>query len=126
MIRIVREPVISLDSERASVQPGGQARITVTLTNTGALIEGYRLQVLGRVAALSQVDPPEVSIHRQQSASVAVVFSPPSGAGTSAGPHPFRVVARSTLDPRSGAVAVGVVEVRRCSGCKPRSSRPLR
>ena len=33
------DPLIGLDPGRARVQPGGQARITVTLTNTGTLVD---------------------------------------------------------------------------------------
>ncbi|MFZ1284845.1 MAG: fibronectin type III domain-containing protein [Propionicimonas sp.] len=110
------DPLIGLDPGRASVQPGGQARITVTLTNTGTLVEGYRLQVLGPVAGWSQVDPPEVSVYPQQKASVAVVFSPPSGTGAPAGTHRFRVVARSTLDPKVGAITEGTVDVAKVFG----------
>ena len=110
------DPLISLDSERASVQPGGQARVRVNLTNNGTVVEGYRLQVLGPTAAWAQVDPPEVSVYPQQSTSVSVVFSPPSGTGAPAGTHPFGVIARSTLDAQSSAVAEGDVDVAKVFG----------
>lgn len=110
------DPLIGLDSERASVQPGAEARITVTITNTGTLVEGYQVQVLGPVAAWTRVDPPEVSVYPQQSASVALVFSPPSGTGAPAGTHRFRVVANSTLDPRFNAAAVGDLEIAKVVG----------
>ena len=88
----------------------------MTLTNTGTLVEGYQVQVLGPVAAWTRVEPPEVSVYPQQSASVALVFSPPSGTEAPAGTHRFRVVASSTLDPRFNAAAVGDLDVAKVVG----------
>ena len=73
-----------------SAQPGGQARVTVTVTNPGTVVEGYRLQVLGPTAPWAEVVPPEVSVYPQQDVTAAVVFSPPTG--TSA---PQRTASRS-------------------------------
>jgi hypothetical protein len=65
-IRRVADPLITLDAERTSAQPGGQARVTVTVTNPGTVVEGYQLQVLGPMAPWSEVVPPEVSVYPQQ------------------------------------------------------------
>ena len=114
--RSVADPLIGLESKRASVQPGGQAQIAVTITNPGTVVEGYRLQVLGPAAAWAQVVPPEVSVYPQQSASIAVVFSPPSGTTAMGGTYPFGVIAAATLDPKSSAVAEGDVDVAKVFG----------
>ena len=79
------DPLISLDTEHASVQPGGQARVTVTVTNPGTLVEGFRLQVLGPSAAWAEVVPPEVSVYPQQDVTAAVVLSPPTGTSALSG-----------------------------------------
>ena len=105
------DPLISLDTEHASAQPGGQARVTVTVTNPGNVVEGYRLQVLGPAAAWAEVVPPEVSVYPQQEATAAVVLSPPTDGSAPGGLHPFGVIARSTLDPKASAVAEGDVEI---------------
>ena len=105
------DPLISLDTEHASAQPGGQARVTVTVTNPGTVVEGYRLQVLGPTAAWAEVVPPEVSVYPQQDVTAAVVFSPPTGTSAPGGLQPFGVIARSTLDPQVSAVAEGDVEI---------------
>ena len=105
------DPLISLDTERTSAQPGGQARVTVTVTNPGTLVEGYQLQVLGPLAPWAEVVPPEVSVYPQQETTAAVVISPPTGTGVPSGAQPFGVIARSTLDPNSSAVAEGDIDI---------------
>lgn len=105
------DPLLSLDSERAFAQPGGQARVTLTITNPGTVVEGYRLQILGAAAGWAEVVPPEVSVYPQQEVTAAVVFSPPAGASAPGGLQPFGVIARSTLNPQVSAVAEGDVEI---------------
>lgn len=105
------DPLISLDTEHASVQPGGQVRITVTVTNTGTLVEGFWLQVLGPAAAWAEVVPPEISVYPQQDATAAVIISPPSDNSAPSGLLPFGVLASSTLDANSSAAAEGDLEI---------------
>src|SRR4029079_17599819 len=105
------DPLISLDNEHAAAQPGGQARVTVTVTNPGTVVEGYRLQVVGPPAPWAEVVPPEVSVYPQQEVTAAVVFSPPSGTSAPGGLQPFRVIARSTVHPLDSRVAEGDVEI---------------
>lgn len=110
------DPLICVDSELTRVEPGGQASVTVTLTNPGTVVEGYELQVLGSPAGWAQVAPPEVSVYPQKGASVAVVFSPPAGTSAPGGKHSYGIIARSTLDPQFSAVAEGDVEVGQVHG----------
>lgn len=105
------DPLISLDTERTSAQPGGQARVSITVTNPGTVVEGYQLQALGPLAPWSEVVPPEVSVYPQQETTAALVISPPTGTGVPSGLQPFGVIARSTLDPQVSAVAEGDIEI---------------
>lgn len=105
------DPQLGLDNVRPAAQPGGQARVTVTVFNPGTVVEGYRLQVLGVAAPWAEVVPPEVSVYPQQSVTASVVFSPPSGAQAPGGVQPFAVMARSTLDPNVSAVTEGDLEI---------------
>jgi hypothetical protein len=107
----VADPLISLDTERTSAQPGGQARVSITVTNPGTVVEGYQLQVLGPLAPWAEVVPPEVSVYPQQETTAAVVISPPTGTGVPSGLQPFGVIARSTLDPNASAVAEGDIDI---------------
>lgn len=105
------DPLISLDTEHASVQPGGQVRLTVTITNTGTLVEGFWLQVLGPAAAWAEVVPPELSVYPQQDATAAVIISPPADTTVPSGTLAFGVLASSTLDATSSAAAEGDLEI---------------
>jgi hypothetical protein len=116
----VPNPLIGLESGRASVQPGGQARLAFTITNTGTRVEGYNLTVVGPTAPWARIEPAQLSVYPQEPASAAVVFSPPPGTGVLGGVHPFAVFARSTLDPTSTAVAEGDVEVAKVPGLQAR------
>lgn len=105
------DPLISLDTEHAAVQPGGQVRVTVTVTNTGNLVEGFWLQVLGPAAAWAEVVPPEISVYPQQDATAAVILSPPSDGSALSGLLPFGVLASSTLDANTSAAAEADLEI---------------
>jgi hypothetical protein len=105
------DPLISLDTEHAAVQPGGQVRVTVTITNTGNLVEGFWLQVLGPAAAWAEVVPPEISVYPQQDATAAVILSPPSDGSALSGLLPFGVLASSTLDANTSAAAEADLEI---------------
>src|SRR6478609_10051317 len=105
------DPLIRLDTEHASVQPGGQMRVTVTVTNTGTLVEGFWLQVLGPAAAWAEVVPPEISVYPQQDATAAVILSPPSDGSALSGLLPFGVLASSTLDANTSAAAEADLEI---------------
>jgi hypothetical protein len=105
------DPSVTLDPARAAVEPGGQARITVTVTNPGTIVEGYRIEVLGEAAAWSEVTPAEVSVYPQQSETAVIIFSPPAGSAVSGGSLGFGVRARSTVDADASAVAEGDLDV---------------
>jgi hypothetical protein len=111
------DPVVTLDTERAAVEPGGQVQITVTISNPGTIVEGYTLDVLGEGPnQWAEVLPPEVSVYPQQQGSAVVVFSPPSGSAAPSGEHAFGVRVRSTLDPEVSAVVEGDLEIGKAFG----------
>lgn len=114
------DPLITLDTERTSAQPGGQARVTVTVTNPGTVVEGYQLIVLGPLAPWAEVVPPEVSVYPQQETTAAVVISPPTGTGVPSGVQPFGVIARSTVHADASAVAEGDIEIGEVFGLQPK------
>ncbi len=105
------DPLISLDTDHISAQPGGQAGVTVTVTNLGTQVEGYQFQVLGPLASFSKVEPPEVSVYPQDAKTTTVVISPPSGIAVPGGLHPFGVLARSTVDTQASAVVEGDIDI---------------
>jgi Fibronectin type III domain len=107
----VADPLISLNTDHISAQPGGEAGVIATVTNLGTQVEGYRIQVLGPLAPYSKVIPPEVSVFTGDEETARVVITPPPAPGVPSGLHPFGVIARSTLDPNASAVAEGTIEI---------------
>ena len=117
MLRRMTDPVISLDSDRVAVEPGGQAQVGVTISNPGSIVEGYTLDVVGEgPSSWAQVIPAELSVYPQQEARAIVTFSPPSGTSAPSGTNAFGVRARSTVDPDTSAVAEGDVEIGKVFG----------
>ena len=124
------DPIVTVEPSRVSVQPGGQARAVVTITNPGSIVDGYRIDVVDEVsggpvsgpAVWSQVLVAEgseptgrpgasLSLYPQQRAEVVVVFSPGSGSEVPGGTFAFGVRVVSVVDRTQSAVAEGILEV---------------
>lgn len=110
------DPLVRLDTSRASAQPGGQTQVVLTVTNPGTVVDGYQLLALGAAGPWTRILPSELSVYPQQEATATVIFSPPSGPGAPGGSIPFGVLARSTLDPRVSAVAEGDLDIAEVHG----------
>src|SRR5659263_506402 len=109
------DPVVRLDPARLPVEPGGQVRTVLTVANTGPLVEGYTVTVLGAAAAWAHVLTPEISVYPQQETSVVVVFAPPAGAAV-AGEVPYGLRVASLVDGAAAAVVEGDLEIGRVFG----------
>ena len=111
------DPVLRIEPSQVSIQPGGEARIIVTIFNPGTVVEGYVIDVVAAVPLpWAEVQPPTVSVYPQQEATAIVVFSPPSGPGAPGGIFPFGVRARSQIEGGGSAVAEGDLEIGAVSG----------
>ena len=44
------DPVVTVDTDSVTVEPGGQASVTVRVRNPSSIVEGFRLDVLGDAA----------------------------------------------------------------------------
>ncbi len=111
------DPLLTMEPERISVEPGGQVSVTITVSNFGTIVEGYDLDVVTESPITwVQVLPPTVSVYPQQQQTVVVVFTPPAGTGAPGGVIPFGVRARSQVDASASSVVEGEVEVGRVFG----------
>ena len=111
------DPVLRIEPSQVSIQPGGEARIIVTIFNPGTVVEGYVIDVVAAVPLpWAEVQPPTLSVYPQQEATAVVVFSPPSGPGAPGGIFPFGVRARSQIEGGGSAVAEGDLEIGAVSG----------
>ena len=62
-MRVMEEPVLTMETTRLHAEPGGQAQLSVKLRNAGRLVESYRMDVVGLDPSWWQVHPPELSIY---------------------------------------------------------------
>jgi hypothetical protein len=114
---VVTDPVLRIEPSQVSIQPGGEARIIVTIFNPGTVVEGYVIDVVAAVPIpWAEVQPPTVSVYPQQEATAVIVFSPPSGPGAPGGVFPFGVRARSQIEGGGSAVVEGDLEIGAVSG----------
>jgi hypothetical protein len=87
------DPVLVLGESAARVDPGGEARVQVSVRNVGDLVEQYQFEVLGDTARWAHVVPRQVSVlpHGQEEKTVDVIFRPPPAPAAPAGEIPFGV-----------------------------------
>ena len=129
------DPVVSIEPSHVTVQPGGQARVVVTIANTGTIVDGYRVDVVDEVSGRGRVSGPAswcqvllaegpeatgqeatVSVYPQQNAQVVVVFSPGTGPDVPGGSFAFGIRVVSLVDRSACAVAEGDIEIGRVFG----------
>lgn len=111
------DPLVRLEPDRVSVEPGGQASVQVTVHNPGTIVESYKLDVVGEQPIdWAEVVPATVSVYPQQQETVTVLFRPPTGPGTPGGLVPFGVRATSEVDASARSVAEGELTIGQVSG----------
>lgn len=99
------------DNAAVEVKPGAQAACTVRVVNTGSVVDGILLDVLGDAGEWASVEPPEVNLLPGASASAKIVFNPPRAAELPPGEVPFGLRAMSREDPNGSRIEEGVVRV---------------
>lgn len=104
------DPIVTLDKDQLTIEPGGQTQCVVTVKNLGTIVDGFQIEVCGEgVGEWAEVRPPSVSIYPDQESTAVVVFAPP--AGTPSGTYPFGVRAASVVDSLTSRVAEGDLSV---------------
>lgn len=99
------------DNTAVEVKPGAEAACTVRVENTGSVVDGILLDVLGDAGEWASVEPAEVNLLPGASASAKIVFRPPRAAELSPGEVPFGLRAMSREDPNGSRIEEGVVQV---------------
>ncbi|HEY0637303.1 MAG TPA: hypothetical protein VGD67_06625 [Pseudonocardiaceae bacterium] len=94
-----------------TVEPGREATCPVVVTNTGSVVDQYRIEVVGEAAAWTTAEPAVVGLLPAESATVTLRFAPPRSAGLISGAVPYAVHVSSQEDPLGSVVEEGVVEV---------------
>ena len=105
------DPLISLNTEHFSAQPGDEVRVTVTVANPAKRVEGYALTVIGPLAPYGRVDPPDIPVYPEEEETATAIISLPPGTGVPSGLQPFGVLAQSTVNEQASAVAEGDIDI---------------
>lgn len=103
--------LVTLASKALEVVPGAVASCTVTVKNTGTVVDQFTIDVLGDPGAFASAEPPALSLFPGAEGSAVVSFAPARDSSTPAGALPFGIRARSQEDPAGSAVEEGVLTV---------------
>jgi hypothetical protein len=103
--------LVTLASKALEVVPGSVASCTVTVKNTGTVVDQFTIDVLGDPGAFASAEPPALSLFPGAEGSAVVSFAPPRNSSTPSGALPFGIRARSQEDPAGSAVEEGVLSV---------------
>src|SRR6266487_6272885 len=74
-----------------AVEPGKEVSCTVSITNTGDVVDAFTVEVLGDPARWATVEPASVSLFPGASGTARVTFRPPRRPEVPAGPTPVAV-----------------------------------
>jgi hypothetical protein len=108
--------VISANS--LQVQPGGSAVVTVTVRNTGAVVDHFHVDVLGDATPWATVTPTTLPLFPDAQGVVTVDFRPPRTSNVRAGSVPFGVRVASEVHREDSTVEEGTLEVGGFTGLK--------
>ena len=92
-------------------EPGGEASFTVTIRNTGHVVDELSVDVVGEASQWAVVDPPLVRLFPGTEGTVQVTFRPPRDASVGAGAIPFGIRVSSHEDPEGSAVEEGTLTI---------------
>jgi hypothetical protein len=104
-------PSAVLDPAEVRLEPGTSATVSLQLRNTGDIVEGYRVEIVGSPAAWTTVQPPEVTLYPGDGTTVEIEFHPPRSADVPAGEHSYGARVVPSVHPDDAVVPEGVVEV---------------
>ena len=101
----------TLRPSRIIVEPGERVSLTVTVRNTGSVVDEMRFEVLGLAASWATAEPASISLFPGGEGTATVTFAPPRAPTTKPGEVPFAVKVTSKEDQGGSAVEEGTLEV---------------
>jgi outer membrane murein-binding lipoprotein Lpp len=105
------EPGVTLVPPTDPVEPGGVGTALVRVRNTGAVVDEFRIELVGPVAAFASVEPAELRLFPGDHAEATVRFQPPRDASAPAGAQTFAVRVTPVAEPASAVVEESVVTI---------------
>jgi hypothetical protein len=103
--------IAQLSTSSLEVEPGRGASMTLTVRNTGSVVDRFTFSVVGGAASWATFTPDTLSLFPEASGTVSVLFAPPRQPSVVAGPMPFGVRALSSEDPAGSVVEEGTLNV---------------
>jgi hypothetical protein len=103
--------VTTLSRADPTVDPGGQAAVTIKIRNSGSIVDRFDVDVVGPTAGWVQVDPPSLSLFPGVEGSATITWSPPRASNPRAGVYPFGIRVRPAADPAGSTVEEGRISV---------------
>jgi len=103
--------VTSLSRSDPTVDPGGQAAVTVKIRNSGSIVDRFDVDVVGPSAGWVRVDPTSLSLFPGVEGTVTITWTPPRASNPRAGVYPFGIRVRPAADPSGSTVEEGKISV---------------
>src|SRR5687768_2850648 len=100
---------LSILTPVVNVQPGGEGVGSITIRNTGQVVDQYAINLLGDASAWGRPDPGVISLFPGAEETVTLRFAPPRSSAIVAGSVPFGVRVTSQEDPDFSVVEEGSV-----------------
>jgi hypothetical protein len=97
-------PTLVLTSHQLAVEPGGEVSLDLRLHSHSAVVDEFKIEVLGPAARWTEVEPPVLSLFPETEGRAQVRFKPPRSWFISAGILSVGFRAASSLDPGRAAV----------------------
>jgi hypothetical protein len=104
-------PSVVLNPTSVRLEAGTSVKIPLQIRNTGDIVEGYRVEIVGPPSEWITVDPAEVTLFPGDMTTVDVDIHPARTAAPVAGEHLFGVRVVSTEHAEDAVVPEAVVEV---------------
>src|SRR5579862_4736976 len=103
--------VAQLSASTLDVEPGRAATLSITVRNTGSVVDRFTFQAVGAASGWVTFRPDSISLFPEASGSVEVTFTPPREPTVTAGPMPFGVRVVSSEDAGGSVVEEGTLNV---------------
>ena len=92
----------TLTAGNVSVEPGHSVETTLTVHNTGSVVDRFSFEALGALAGSVKFVPESLSLFPDATGTVQVVVAPPKGPDIAAGTVPLGLKISSNEDPEGG------------------------
>jgi hypothetical protein len=93
------------------VEPGRSASVTLTVRNTGSVVDRFGFEAVGIDPRWVTFNPDTLSLFPEATGTVEVTVAPPREPSVAAGPTPFGVKVDSSEDPTASVVEEATVVV---------------